>query len=473
MPETVDPALEARTLAWARISSLGPTAFQTLPIEVDVQIYRNNRRATVVLLASDTEGAGPCRDGECLGILPPLQQIGRASGTTSVSIPWTPTGPVGSVVHMQAALMIGGRVVDVSDVASVTILPFYPGCTRPESPDYDPTANWDDGTCACPGSVVAASAAELAPYLGCADLGHITLTGAHDSTTSFPNLVRADEIVVDGASMTHLSFPALTDASTLDVRSASSLLSIEAPALVWLERWFVVEDDPSLTTITLPPAMSAAQIVISGSHQLTDLTLPRLLSHPAGTTMIGASGDNLTRLTLLGSDPPSQVIIADAPSLTTLDIGSLGTDSSLTLSDLPRLSTWTGALPPALYELELYRLPALATHNLAGVEHIESGQIAYVPWTTLSLPDLASATSLWLHDAPSLTAIALPGLTSLSSLAITDNPVLTSLWLPALGDTDWSIGVDNNPSLCATTVPQIASPPPGCSAYGSGNSCDP
>lgn len=473
MPAQVDPAVSERSLAWVRLNGPGPTAFQTVPVDVGVNIYQNNRRATVILLASTTQGAGPCRNGECLGITAPLQEVGRATGTTRVSIPWTPTAPVGSVVYLQAALLIGDRVVDTSEVWTVTILPLLPGCTRPASPDYDPTANWDDGTCACPESVVAASAAELAPYLGCADLGDVTLTGAHDPVTTFPNLLRAGELVVEGASMTHLSLPALTEAAKLDVRNAPGLIAIDAPSLTTLNAWFAVQDDPSLTSITLPPAITTAAISISGAHQLDDLTLPWLRAHPNGTPMVFVSGDALTRLTLLGADLDVQIYVTEAPDLTTLTMGPIGPGSSVGLAELPSLSTWSATLPRELAEFDLYALPSLPAPDLAGVEHIESGQIAYVQWTSLALPDLASSSSLWFHDAPLLNSISLPSLAWLASLVITDNPALSSLSIPALGDTDWTIGVQGNPAFCATSVPQLAAPPPGCLAYGTDNACDP
>ena len=82
MAASVDLDLAERSLAWIQLAGPGPSALQTLPVDVDVQIYRNNRRATVILLASGAEGAGPCRDGECLGITAPLQEIGRATGTS-------------------------------------------------------------------------------------------------------------------------------------------------------------------------------------------------------------------------------------------------------------------------------------------------------------------------------------------------------------------------------------------------------
>lgn len=471
-PAQVDPALAARTQAWVQLNGPGPTALQTLPIDVDVRIYRSAQRATVVLFESSAEGPGPCANGQCLGITQPLREVGRASGTSRVSIPWTPAAPVGSVVYLQAALIVGGRVVDTSEVRGVTIRPLVPGCMRPQSPDYDPTATWDDGSCACPSAIVAANAAQLAPYLMCEDLGDVTITGVQDPTITLPNLARVRGLVVEGASAARLVLPALEQARKLEVRDNPALLSVDAPVLAAVETWVAFFANPSLTSVTLPGAMRASGIDVGGAHQITDLTLPRLLDDPGVTPTVNVSGSVLTRLALGGSDGPARIAVSSAPALGVLEIGSLGPASGLSLVDLPALASWNVALPQEVYELELVSLPFLPAPDLSGVAHIEVGSFADLSWTDLTLSGLTSAGALWVHDAPALTAVALPALAGVASLVVEDNASLHTLTLPVLGDTDWSVAVSGNPLLCATDVPALASPPPGCSAYGTGNACD-
>ena len=118
-------------------------------------------------------------------------------------------------------------------------------------------------------------------------------------------------------------------------------------------------------------------------------------------------------------------------------------------------------------------LPSLPAPDLSGVQSVEIAHVGYVPWVSLTLPDLATVSSLWVHDNSALTDLVMPALTRLGALQVSDNPALTAVSILALGDSDWQIDLEDNLQLCATDIPLIAAPPPGCAAFGSGNACDP
>jgi hypothetical protein len=468
---------------------------QTITVSID-----GNTRPDVQLavFASAAPGAGPCdpRTGQCLQLAPPLQRVAqrRAASPRSDTFRWTPPAALsaGASVYVQVALLYNGRAIAVSNVDVSTVLPYRPGCRWDGSPNYDPSANVDDGSCACPQYLTVDSMAALSPYLGCARLGSLTVQDAQDPLVELPNLRKVERLTLfHSPAVTRLSLPTLTEAYFLDVQQNDALTRLDAPALV-SAHGIDLHLNPRFTTLNVGTPAALTWITAVDMPALTELVLPGLNELDY---LEFQRCPVLTRVDLRGLHRLNDLLLMDTPSLTSLDVGQPtdmnalyligavpGVISLPSVSTLGDLAFFETAQPQRVELPGIARLDGLdlsQTHHPVQIDaprlrHVQRAEVYETDnLGTLDLSQVDSAGELVFRDNAGLQRIDLQSLTTLGYLSMVDNQALDTLDLSALSDSDWSVVAEGNPALCVTAIPALGSPPPGCSVEGSGNACDP
>jgi hypothetical protein len=471
----VAPGVSPDELARRRttIELTAGSAIDTLPLDLRTALT-GDRASTVVVLAGSRRGAGPCdpASGECLGVAGPLVQVARFSDTSGVTVlSWdhSPTTSPGATVHLQAAVLRQGAVVALSDVVSVPVRAYVPGCTYRGSPDYDPAANVEDGSCVCPALVEADSLAAFAPYATCSQLDRVILTGLTDPI---------------------VELAALADVSELILRASPGVTQLSLPALISL-RDLSVTDNLALQTVSIPSAVRGHDAYFDGNPSLTGLDL----SFTGGLESLWVSrSDAFTTLHLDGAQGLQSINLSSNAALERVELVDLPPWAEVAASGNPALGSLELTGSSQFLMLDLYDNPLLTTIRLPGTHTVDYFWMADLPsLTTLDAPDLSWVEGLRVRltglDTLELSAVSLeelevtsndalrtlraPELVSLGYLSVEDNALLSTVDLPAIGTDAWTADFLNNPLLCVTAQPPFDAPPPGASLEGRDNLCDP
>jgi hypothetical protein len=452
LPVDAAPPPAPLQLAWD-----GPSLSDELPSTAEVTGWPTGVAGTVVLVGSRAQQVPPVCFGPgsaCREVATPYVEVGRDTIAPSEAVTTFTFEPAdygwqaGDSVVLQALLLgADGRAWASSNPLVTFVDGRRPGCTYPLSPDYDPFAELDTG-CACPERVVATTQAQLDAYAECAELGRLDLRGWTDPTLSLPKLERAQLVMIrDAAPLTAVHLPRLArvdDRAGFSTGNTPALRTVDLPALEHGGVSFA--NAPNLDAVELP-ALVAGEVTVAR----TGAAAVRLPAFKTGDLRIednpGLAAVEAAALAY------SRTVVIRFNSLTTpLSLPSLGRADSLVVDNDPAI---TGLYAPRLRSVgyfSTYDVPAL---------------------TDLALPALETADDVVIVRADALPALSLPALRTLGALELYDNLTLATLDLPALTDSDWSANFDDNPALCVTATPLFAAPPPGCTAVGDGNLCDP
>jgi hypothetical protein len=453
--------------------STNPRLITTLPYAVEVDVQNNGRLVTVVVLASQSTGAGPCdrRTGVCLDLAPPLVEIGRAQTRNgAVELSWLPTAPVGSTVHLQAALVYEGRLVETSALRSATVEPYLPGCTWSGSPDFDPAANVDDGSCDCPRQLIVDTPGALAPYAACTTLYELRILGRSDTTISLPALqdLQVLEIASD---VEEVELPALASFYDLQVHDTSRLRRLSLPAVQSATNLDIYRN-AALETVELAVSEQLVSAEIWENPALGDLRWPQV----SGLLDLNVSDNGqIGQIEIGGLAEWGYVAVVGEARLQTLDLGAPTLLYNLLLLDDPLLRELpTAALQEVADTVGLAGLPAVTTITWPALTTVGELSVEGLDGlTSLTLPPAAQIPSIDLTANAALQTLRAPALTTLGRLSIQRHPALTQVELPAVANTGWEAALSDNAAWCVTDVPLFASPPPGASVSGQGNACDP
>jgi hypothetical protein len=450
LPPPIGAVVEASTQGIAGL-------YAGLAGEVEVSLTPIWREGTVLLLASRDTAAQPtclAPGSACLELARPFIEVGRGpTSSFTASFDFDPSAmglAVGDEVVFQAfVLRADGRPWASSAPVRVVVEQPAVGCKFDGSPDYDPTQPFS-GPCVCPERVVATTAAELAAVAGCAVLGEVRLEGYVDDVAELPALVYANRLVVmGGPGPVTLRAPLLRGAWTY-------------PGSVSLY------DAPRLEVVELP-AWSGARLFGTFLPALRDLRLDGMVAGGLGLTEVGLGELRLPAWVdgwELRLDRMPQLARVEAPALARLGDAAISRVDTLGELSFPSLVEADEVILTGGASLHTLSLPLLEVATYLEAQ----GAPNLATWST---PALREVVGVGIAGPSALTAFSLPALVATEELVLTGHPALASVSVPALGDSDWQATFRDNPALCVTAEPIFAAPPPGCSATGSGNLCDP
>ncbi|HMV68621.1 MAG TPA: hypothetical protein PKA64_17350, partial [Myxococcota bacterium] len=321
-------------------------------------------------VASAARGAGPCQGGLCLDVLAPVQVVGRRAGvTSSVVLSFVPADlgfAPGDRIVLQAARLRGGRPVAASNVREDRVQATVAGCTSRLSPDYDPAATWDDGSCACPDRLAPTTAADLAPYALCERMSELDLSRFADAVAEMP---------------------ALRELGRLTARRPPGLVEIQLPAWEGPTAQVEIVDAAALRVVSLPALRRTLVLTVRDAPHLEVLDLRSLEAAQHSGPWVLRTG--LTALDLPALASADTMKVSEGPALVTLSLPALRSALSLTVSDDPAL--------------EALSLPALEDAGLLFVERDDALR-------AVAAPALVSLRAAYLRDLPRLDAVELPAL---------------------------------------------------------------
>jgi hypothetical protein len=383
------------------------------PWSLSVRVADNAAPGELVVYASPVEAPGPCApSGVCLDVAAPLLPVGRLPvGEDVYPMTWRVPSqvPEGASVFFQAALLQGGDVVTTSMVVEAVAVTPQPGCMTPTSPDYDPSANVDDGSCACPGQLTVTSAAALRPYLTCAVLGELEVSGLTSTLLELPSLAVVDRLVLaDNPGVEGISLPALREAGSVEIVANPRLRAISVPGADELDGLQVV-GNPRLTTLQLATTGTLHGLQVTDNARLRTLDLTRTRAR--------------------------SVTVARDPQLVSIRTGALAADNSLLLERLDALVTVD--LGPTT---RLDRLTLLSAPQITGLPAFAAGEIGRVE----------------LADLPALVQLTAGAVTRIDELALHDLTALTSIELQTAGTLTGAVRLERLPALREARLPPIA-----------------
>jgi len=464
----VDSALLASYAVGANLWIDAPdVAVEGEPLTFRAVLENSGGARTVRVFVSDALGQGPCdpRSGVCLDLIGQRTLIDQRTlrhGTWSVT--WTPPAPAGTRLWLQAALFENGVLRQVDDPQLVDVVPRVLGCTFAGSPDFDPQATLDDGSCQCHREGHVHAQADFAAIQACSGLDRLTIDGPINGVISLPDLQWVGAMEVTGATgVTGVDLSALREgALTFDgVEGSFDLVLPSSQGAV-----VTVNASPGLRALRVPAAASVAQLELTWNPNLTtvDLEGPAELGWAEigwndALTSVHAASALVWALEVFGN------AALDAVTLT----GARGA---------ARVSVYSN---PALREVEVdgARLGQLLVYENASITRISAPNAtsarvvdgSYNPaLTSFDLPRLGTVLDLAVIGS-GMPALAFPALTDARDLTFYGDPALASVSLPAL--VSGSIEVSQNPLFCVTADPWWASPPPGVRVTGTANLCDP
>lgn len=462
-----EASLEARrhptvTLAGAEQVLLGE------PVEIRLDVQDNARLLHAEVWSSDQLGQGPCdaSSGVCLDLAAPVQRASYVIRNGERRLSWIPS--TAGAVHIQVSLRSAAGAVAVSDVLSVDVVPFISGCTRAASPDFNPAATVDDGSCACPARVNIVDYVDLVPYLDCESLGVINVFGYPNHTLSLPALRDVEELYIQ-SSVSHIELPALERYRLVTVRENPYLESFSATGITEGGH-IILEDNPRLTTVDIASNGPAGTLQLSQNRALTALDVS---GASLGALMVSQQ-DALVDLTLGAFDAEPYISIFDNASLARLDLRAVTSlqDGQLELRDLPAMANLP-ALPARMRWLMLSGLRRITTLDLRGIE-LENVSVRMMPRLRAArLGQVGRLESMGAEGNPALERLDLTGVAEVGVLAVLDNPLLAAIELPATLGYCHDLFFFDNPALCVTGEPALSNQPAGCVVRGDGNLCDP
>lgn len=422
---------------------------------------------SVRVFAAAGRGRGPCdpRSNLCLDLVGPRVTIdARATRNATWDLAWTPPAAAGARFWLQAVMIDQAGVVSfVDEPWPVDVVPMVRGCTFEGSPDYDPQATFDDGSCQCPRTWTAHNPAELAALSGCTGIELLTIQGAFQGPISLPDLTRADWVQIGPATgVTALELPALAEGRLfLDQVEGSFTLDLPAAQGVDLN----VDASPGLRALTAPPGTAVDELNLTWNPNLERVTLEGAgdlswaeVGWNSALTTFSTAADTAGVVEVFGNDALTSVALHGAragkvnvysnPRLETIDVAAaqLGV-----LAVYDNLAVTRVSLPSATQarRLQLMNEPSLVTADATSLQRALQVEVS----------------------ATGLSALRLPALRQVGTLDVLYNPSLQTLALPVLGA--GAVQVGHNPQLCATQEPVLANPPPGLTVTGTGNLCDP
>lgn len=440
------------------------------PLRVQVELVRSDPSVRVSVFASDRRGL-TCQGGECIPIASPLTLLGRFPAVgDGGEIVWDPVAPFdpGDTVHIVAVATRNGAVVATAGPAQVELA--SAGCTFDGSPNYDPRADVDDGSCVCQATQVAHNQAEIElARQRCAYVQTLELTDFEASTADLSPVRAVDAVRVvgprepahivgaglervgfnlsDTTGLTTIDVEALRLADT-EIRTSAALSSVQVRGAYEAGDVFFYAN-AALTSISMPDVVLAGELAVQGHFTLHTLDLGALRLVDA----VNLAVNPLLREPQWGAlGGAAQVRVSDNAALTTLNLRGLVDPTYLTIDSNPALV--------AVDAPDLERVTELSMFSNAALEEVQ-------------LPALVVAANVELWDHARLTTLGLPALRAMDVLGLEFNPALASVDLGALLPTGWVVIASQNRALCLADVPSLYPVPPGCELVETDHGCPP
>jgi len=295
----------------------------------------------------------------------------------------------------------------------------------------------------------------------CSNLTSVDLSMVSNATEIYIALdpvlqtVNLSGLVTVESYFTLLACPALTSINLASLKqlyqgtsspafnmTSCGLKNLAFPALAYIAGDFTIASNDSLLSVSFPSLVShvgsLAHFNIDQNNSLTTLSLPVL-----------------SKASLLDFSNDPQLTNLSAPSLTTIDGVNFNTDSSIATISFSSLVTSSNGLDFNLNShLSSISLPALQTingnpANQGGLYVSSNNSLA-----TLSAPAVKTATGIQVQDCNLLSSVSFNSLTDVNTFAL-QNTSLTSVALPALTNAQ-SLVISNNSLITTISLPSLA-----------------